>query len=65
MVLSVDSCMCCCDGVDIFWVFGTDVMVTVAMSIKGPVMLKFPKVLPSLENDYKVLCECLFLLLCD
>ena len=30
---------------DIFWVFGTDVMVTVAKSFKAPIKLVFPKVL--------------------
>eukprot|EP00744_Colponema_vietnamica_P001667 GILI01002738.1.p1 GENE.GILI01002738.1~~GILI01002738.1.p1 ORF type:complete len:386 (-),score=149.05 GILI01002738.1:388-1545(-) len=35
---------------DIFWVFGTDVMVTVARSFDAPVKLLFPKVLqPSLQ----------------
>ncbi len=29
---------------DIFWVFGTDVMVTVAKSFDGPIKLLFPKV---------------------
>ena len=29
---------------DIFWVFGTDVMVTVAKSLDGPIKLMFPKV---------------------
>ena len=28
---------------DIFWVFGTDVMVTVAKNINGPIKLMFPK----------------------
>lgn len=28
---------------DIFWVFGTDVMVTVATGFKGPIKLQFPK----------------------
>ena len=32
---------------DIFWVFGTDVMVTVAKSFDGPIKLLFPKVLPA------------------
>ena len=30
---------------DIFWVFGTDVMVTVAKSFEAPIKLVFPKVL--------------------
>jgi minor histocompatibility antigen H13 len=29
---------------DIFWVFGTDVMVTVATSFEAPIKLKVPKV---------------------
>lgn len=32
---------------DIFWVFGTDVMVTVAKSFDGPIKLLFPRVLAS------------------
>lgn len=32
---------------DIFWVFGTDVMVTVAKSFDGPIKLLFPAVLPT------------------
>lgn len=28
---------------DIFWVFGTEVMVTVAKSVKGPLLLQFPR----------------------
>lgn len=36
---------------DIFWVFGTDVMVTVAKSFDGPIKLLFPAVLPS--GDFK------------
>lgn len=35
---------------DIFWVFGTDVMVTVAKSFDGPIKLLFPRVLPTLES---------------
>lgn len=35
---------------DIFWVFGTEVMVTVAKSFDGPIKLLFPVVLPSLDN---------------
>lgn len=34
---------------DIFWVFGTDVMVTVAKSFDGPIKLLFPRVLPTLD----------------
>jgi minor histocompatibility antigen H13 len=34
---------------DIFWVFGTDVMVTVAKSFDGPIKILFPRVLPTLE----------------
>jgi len=32
---------------DIFWVFGTDVMVTVAKSFDGPIKLLFPRVFPT------------------
>lgn len=32
---------------DIFWVFGTDVMVTVAKSFDGPIKLLFPRVIAS------------------
>lgn len=35
---------------DIFWVFGTDVMVTVAKSFDGPIKLLFPRVLPTLAS---------------
>jgi len=35
---------------DIFWVFGTDVMVTVAKSFDGPIKLLFPAVLPTLTE---------------
>jgi minor histocompatibility antigen H13 len=35
---------------DIFWVFGTEVMITVAKNISGPIKLLFPKKLPVLEN---------------
>jgi len=34
---------------DIFWVFGTDVMVTVAKSFDGPIKLLFPRKLPTLD----------------
>lgn len=33
---------------DIFWVFGTDVMVTVAKSFDGPIKLLFPRSLPEM-----------------
>lgn len=36
---------------DIFWVFGTDVMITVAKNIDGPIKLLFPKVLPVLTGE--------------
>ena len=35
---------------DIFWVFGTDVMVTVAKNFDGPIKLLFPRVLPSVDS---------------
>jgi len=35
---------------DIFWVFGTEVMVTVAKSFDGPIKLLFPRVLPTLTE---------------
>jgi minor histocompatibility antigen H13 len=35
---------------DIFWVFGTDVMVTVAKSFDGPIKLLFPRKLPSVDS---------------
>ena len=38
---------------DIFWVFGTDVMVTVAKSFDGPIKLLFPVILPTLEDKGK------------
>jgi minor histocompatibility antigen H13 len=38
---------------DIFWVFGTDVMVTVAKSFDGPIKLLFPVILPTLEEKGK------------
>jgi len=34
---------------DIFWVFGTDVMVTVAKSFDGPIKLLFPRVLATAD----------------
>ena len=36
---------------DIFWVFGTDVMITVAKNIDGPIKLLFPKTLPVNSNE--------------
>ena len=36
---------------DIFWVFGTEVMVKVATGVKGPIKFIFPKMLPA-PNDY-------------
>mgnify|MGYP004727042411 CR=1 FL=1 len=36
---------------DIFWVFGTEVMVKVATGVKGPIKFIFPKTLPG-PNDY-------------
>lgn len=38
---------------DIFWVFGTDVMVTVAKSFDAPIKLLFPIILPTLEDKGK------------
>lgn len=38
---------------DIFWVFKTDVMVTVAKSVDGPILLKFP--LNLAENKFSML----------
>jgi minor histocompatibility antigen H13 len=35
---------------DIFWVFGTDVMVTVAKSVEGPIKILFPRSLVPNEN---------------
>jgi len=35
---------------DIFWVFGTEVMVTVAKSFDGPIKLLFPRVLPTVDT---------------
>jgi minor histocompatibility antigen H13 len=31
------------DSYDIFWVFGTDVMVTVAKKLDGPIKILFPR----------------------
>jgi singapore isolate B (sub-type 7) whole genome shotgun sequence assembly, scaffold_0 len=36
---------------DIFWVFGTEVMVKVATGVKGPIKFVFPKALPA-PNEY-------------
>eukprot|EP01036_Dinobryon_divergens_P032009 gene32009-41511_t len=38
---------------DIFWVFGTDVMVTVAKSFDGPIKLLFPRVLANAAAGIK------------
>jgi minor histocompatibility antigen H13 len=38
---------------DIFWVFGTDVMVTVAKSFDGPIKLLFPIILPTATEKGK------------
>lgn len=38
---------------DIFWVFGTDVMITVAKSFDGPIKILIPRVLPDLANGVK------------
>ena len=40
---------------DIFFVFGTDVMVTVAKSIDAPIKLKFPKDLLADPPKYSIL----------
>jgi len=40
---------------DIFWVFGTDVMVTVAKSFDAPIKLLFPKSLLATEYSYSML----------
>jgi minor histocompatibility antigen H13 len=39
---------------DIFWVFGTDVMVTVAKNLDGPIKLLFPRSLIPKELDGKI-----------
>lgn len=39
---------------DIFWVFGTDVMVTVAKNLDGPIKLLFPRSLIPKEEDGKI-----------
>lgn len=40
---------------DIFWVFGTDVMVTVAKNINGPIKLMFPKNVLEDPSDCSIL----------
>jgi minor histocompatibility antigen H13 len=40
---------------DIFWVFGTDVMVTVAKSFDAPIKLLFPKSLWAAEYQFSML----------
>merc|ERR1712113_348786 len=39
---------------DIFWVFGTDVMVTVAKSLDGPIKLLFPRSLKPIDESGKI-----------
>lgn len=39
---------------DIFWVFGTDVMVTVAKSLDGPIKILFPRSLTPSEDTGKI-----------
>jgi len=39
---------------DIFWVFGTDVMVTVAKNLDGPIKLLFPRSLTPAEDTGKI-----------
>eukprot|EP00536_Pseudo-nitzschia_multiseries_P009156 jgi/Psemu1/257895/estExt_Genewise1Plus.C_2500037 len=39
---------------DIFWVFGTDVMVTVAKNLDGPIKLLFPRSLVPIDDTGKV-----------
>merc|ERR1719343_1741879 len=39
---------------DIFWVFGTDVMVTVAKNLDGPIKLLFPRSLTPSEDTGKI-----------
>jgi len=39
---------------DIFWVFGTDVMVTVAKNLDGPIKLLFPRSLVPAEDTGKI-----------
>lgn len=40
---------------DIFWVFGTDVMVTVAKAFDAPVKLLFPRDIFAQESQYSML----------
>ncbi len=40
---------------DIFWVFGTPVMVTVAKSLDGPIKLQFPKTLFAEKLEYNMI----------
>jgi len=40
---------------DIFWVFGTDVMVTVAKSFDAPIKLLFPKNLMAVKYQFSML----------
>jgi minor histocompatibility antigen H13 len=49
---------------DIFWVFGTDVMVTVAKSFDGPIKLLFPRVLPTLAAKGAFECYVLCVMVC-
>lgn len=42
-------------GYDIFWVFGTEVMVTVAKGIDAPIKLLFPKQLGAAKMEYSLL----------
>ena len=39
---------------DIFWVYGTDVMVTVAKNLDGPIKLLFPRSLVPAEDTGKI-----------
>jgi len=39
---------------DIFWVFGTDVMVTVAKNLDGPIKLLFPRSLTPIDDTGKI-----------
>merc|ERR1711865_450341 len=39
---------------DIFWVFGTDVMVTVAKNLDGPIKLLFPRSLTPIDDSGKI-----------
>merc|ERR1711892_1439478 len=42
---------------DIFWVFGTDVMVTVAKSFEAPIKLVFPLFLALVRGDIKTMFQ--------